>query len=133
MSEPSPPTIAAAVIVEDERVLMVCRRVEEGQLAWQFPAGAVEQGESEEDAAIREACEETGLTVRAIKPLGTRVHPLTGRTMAYIACARLSGTATVAAEREVAAVDWCSRATLAERVPYRLHAPVQEYLDAALG
>lgn len=71
MNKPSQPTIAAAVIVEDGRVLTVRRRVEEGQLSWQFPAGAIEPGKSEEDAAVRETREETGLTVRAIKPLAS--------------------------------------------------------------
>jgi 8-oxo-dGTP diphosphatase len=39
--------IAAAVIVSNGRVLLVRRRVQEGRLSWQFPAGKVELGESE--------------------------------------------------------------------------------------
>jgi 8-oxo-dGTP diphosphatase len=31
--------IAAAVIINDGEVLMVRRRVEDGELSWQFPAG----------------------------------------------------------------------------------------------
>jgi 8-oxo-dGTP pyrophosphatase MutT (NUDIX family) len=52
--------IAAAVIVVDGRLFR--RAVAEGALVWQFPAGKVEPGESAEDAAVREAGEETGLT-----------------------------------------------------------------------
>lgn len=33
---------------------MVRRRVSEGQLSWQFPAGEVEPGEEREAAAVRE-------------------------------------------------------------------------------
>ncbi len=124
--------IAAAVIVADGRLLLVCRRRPEGELVWQFPAGKVEPGESAEGAALREAAEETGLTVRALRRLGERVHPLTGRTMTYIACAAVTGTAHVAAEREVAEVVWCDRATLTTYIPYPLFEPVQEYLDATL-
>lgn len=51
--------------------------------------------------------------------------------MAYIACARVSGTATVAADEEVAAVAWCDRAALADYVPYPIYGPVQAYLDAS--
>ena len=40
------PGIAAAIVVHEGRVLMVRRRVSEGQLSWQFPAGEVEPGEA---------------------------------------------------------------------------------------
>lgn len=93
--------ITAAIIVSDGRVLMVRRRVKEGELSWQFPAGEVEAGESAEDAAVREALEETGLIVRATKHLGERVHPATGRRMIYIACAVVTGTASVHADCKV--------------------------------
>ncbi|HEY8982450.1 MAG TPA: NUDIX domain-containing protein, partial [Streptomyces sp.] len=43
------PEIAAAVIVRGGRVLLVRRRVAEGELVWQFPAGKVEVGEREEE------------------------------------------------------------------------------------
>src|SRR5215469_13760995 len=93
--------IAAAIIVNDGRLLLVRRRVAEGELSWQFPAGAVEPGESPETAAVREAAEETTLSVRVVRQLGERVHPATGRTMVYVACEVVSGTATVGDEEEL--------------------------------
>lgn len=124
--------IAAAIIVKDGQVLMVRRRVKEGQLSWQFPAGEVEPGESGEEAAVRETREEVGLTVAAIEPLGERVHPATGRTMVYVACEVVDGTPYVADEDELAEVEWCDRGKLVEHVPYPLFGPVQEYVDANL-
>jgi 8-oxo-dGTP diphosphatase len=124
--------IAAAVIIANGEVLMVRRRVEEGELSWQFPAGKVEPGESGDDAAVREAQEETGLTVREMSRLGSRVHPATGRIMVYVACEVVDGTAYVAAEGEVAEVAWCDRSALAAKVPYPFHGPVQDHLDASL-
>jgi 8-oxo-dGTP diphosphatase len=135
MSEPTNaerPAIAAAVIVKDGQVLMVRRRVKEGQLSWQFPAGEVEPGESGDQAAVRETREETGLTVRAVADLGERVHPNTGRTMLYTACDVVDGTAHVGDEEEIAEVAWCNRATLTSYVPYPFFGPVQEHLDATL-
>ncbi|PRY17011.1 NUDIX hydrolase [Pseudosporangium ferrugineum] len=135
MSQPNTderPPIAAAIIVHDGQVLMVRRRVKEGQLSWQFPAGEVEAGESADDAAVRETLEETGLTVRAAGSLGKRVHPNTGRTMLYVACDVVEGAAHVADEEELAEVAWCDRATLTAYVPYPFFAPVQEHLDANL-
>ncbi|MBQ1166365.1 NUDIX hydrolase, partial [Streptomyces sp. A73] len=57
--------ISAAIIVDGDRVLMGRRRVKEGELMWQFPAGGIEDGETAEQAAVRETQEETGLTVEA--------------------------------------------------------------------
>jgi 8-oxo-dGTP diphosphatase len=75
-------------------------------LSWQFPAGAVESGETREDAAVRESAEETGLTVRVLRLLGERVHPATGRTMSYTACEVVEGDASVVDDEELDAVEW---------------------------
>ena len=127
------PSIAAAIVVNKGRVLMVRRRVSEGQLSWQFPAGKVEPGETREDAAVRETQEETGLTVAAGKLLGERVHPKTGRLMSYTACDVLGGTAHVADTEELAELAWVAHGEIPQYVPYGLFEPVQEYLDAALA
>ncbi|ORT57964.1 NUDIX hydrolase [Streptomyces sp. CB03238] len=126
------PGVAAAVIVHEGRVLMVRRRVSEGPLSWQFPAGKVEPGETREEAAVRETEEETGLTVAAMKLLGERVHPKTGRLMSYTACEVVGGTAHVAAPEELAELAWVPHGEIPQYVPYGLFEPVQEYLDAAL-
>jgi len=127
------PPIAAAVIVKDGRVLMVRRRVAEGTLSWQFPAGAVEAGENAADAAVRETAEETGLKVWAAEFLGQRLHPATGRRMTYVACDVLDGEAVVGDPEELDAVEWVDAARLAELVPLGFFAPVQAYLDEALA
>lgn len=126
------PAIAAAIVVVDGRVLMVRRRVTEGQLSWQFPAGEVEPGETSEEAAIRETAEETGVTVHAIKRLGERVHPATGRTMVYIACEAIEGTAHVADPDDLDKTEWCDRDTLTEHVPYPFFGPVADYFAETL-
>lgn len=127
------PAIAAAVIVNDGRVLLVRRRVKEGSLSWQFPAGAVEPGESSDEAAVRETLEETGLKVEAVKDLGKRVHPATGRQMSYTACTVVDGTARIGDAEEIDAVEWLESSQLAEYVPYGFFGPVQEYLDEVLA
>lgn len=129
----SKPGISAGIVVHDGRVLMVRRRVREGELMWQFPAGAIEAGETPEEAAVRETTEETGVTVEAVKLLGERVHPKTGRTMSYTACTLLAGEARVADAEELAEVAWVAHGEIAEYVPYGLFEPVQDYLDGALG
>lgn len=126
------PGISAAIIVSDGRVLMVRRAVKEGKLSWQFPAGAIEPGEGAEDAAVRETLEETGLTVKAIRLLGERVHPNTGRLMSYTAAEVVEGEAHVADAEELDAVAWVAHSEITDYVPYPLYDRVQEYLDAVL-
>ena len=126
------PGISAAIIVEDGRVLMVRRAVGEGELLWQFPAGAIEAGESPEQAAVRETLEETGLKVEAASLIGQRVHPKTGREMSYTACQVIGGEAHVADAEELDAVAWVKLAEIPEYVPYGLFGPVQEYLEGVL-
>jgi len=143
MGQADRPAIAAAIVVADRRVLMVRRRVKEGRLSWQapkedrllwqFPAGEVKPGETGEHAAVRETLEETGLTVRPTRTLGTRVHPNTGRIMIYVACEVVDGAAHVADADELDAVEWCDRAKLAEYVPGGLFGPVQEHIDATVA
>ncbi|WP_369373640.1 NUDIX hydrolase [Promicromonospora sp. Populi] len=126
------PAIAAAIIVQDGKLLLVQRRVSEGSLSWQFPAGAVEAGETFEDAAVRETVEEAGLTVEAVKMLGERVHPNTGRLMGYVACEVKSGTAYVADTEELADLAWATPDKFSDYVPYGFAPMVQDYLATAL-
>ncbi len=53
-------------------VALASRRKRDGGLAWGLPKGLVEPGESEEEAAVREVREETGLTAE--------IHALLGDT-----------------------------------------------------
>ncbi|MEU4241043.1 NUDIX hydrolase [Actinoplanes sp. NPDC026619] len=124
--------VAAAVVVDNGRVLLVRRAVAEGRLSWQFPAGKFEPSESGEQAAVRETFEETGLAVRPIGSLGERVHPDTGRVMIYVACEMVGGAAHVASNEEVAEVVWCDRDSLMALVPYPIYEPAQRYLDDRL-
>jgi 8-oxo-dGTP diphosphatase len=131
--EPERPAIAAAIITLNGRVLMVKRRVAEGSLSWQFPAGEVETGESSIDAAAREALEETGVQATQGELLGERTHPKTGRKMVYVAFEHAEGEAFVADSEELDHVEWAPLSALREYVPYGLFEPVQEYLDRKLG
>ncbi|MBR5968815.1 MAG: NUDIX hydrolase [Lachnospiraceae bacterium] len=56
---------AAACIKDAEGKILLQRRADRG--TWGFPGGALEYGESAEQAAVREVREETGLEVRVRK------------------------------------------------------------------
>src|SRR6202008_532206 len=59
-----------AIIVEDSRGLLVKRAHPPLQAQWSIPGGALEIGDLGRDAAVREAREETGLTVEPGELLG---------------------------------------------------------------
>jgi 8-oxo-dGTP diphosphatase len=59
---PAAPIVAVgAVILDEDRILLIRRAQEPARGLWTFPGGAVELGESLEEAVKREALEETGL------------------------------------------------------------------------
>lgn len=49
--------------------VLASRRTRAGDLVWGLAKGQIEEGESVEDAAVREVEEETGITVRLMQPL----------------------------------------------------------------
>src|ERR1700739_2335578 len=59
-----------AIVIDGDRVLLVKRAHPPIQGQWSIPGGVLEVGELVRDAAIREAREETGLTVEPGELLG---------------------------------------------------------------
>lgn len=125
--------IAAAVVLHGCKLFLVRRRLREGSLLWAFPSGHVESGETPEEAAVREAKEEVGLTVVPVKQLGERVHPVTSRRVVYIACTSEAADARVVDADELADLAWCGHDELATYVPDGFFPAVQEYLNTELN
>lgn len=124
--------VVAAIVTSHLGVL--AGRRNDGTPPWTFIAGKIEPGESQADAAVREVKEETGLTVLAgEREIGRRVHPKTGRTMIYLACAPVGGTDVfVGDEKELAEVRWLSLDEAEELLP-GMFEPVHEHLRNAIS
>jgi 8-oxo-dGTP diphosphatase len=99
------PKVAVAVIVGQEgRLLLNRRAIEPGLGAWSFPSGYVNRGERLEEAAAREAKEETGLDVRVGGLIG--VYSESGNPVVLIVYAAESWTGVPAPGEEVSEVGW---------------------------
>jgi 8-oxo-dGTP diphosphatase len=81
-----------ALILRDGRMLLIKRGVEPHKGHWCPPGGVIEEGESPEEATIREVREETGLDVRVRAKLGEVLGPVTGRYLGVFLCAVEGGT-----------------------------------------
>jgi len=61
------------IVRDGERFLVIQRAATvRAPLMWCFPGGEIEEGESEEDALVRELREELNLSVRALRRLAVR-------------------------------------------------------------
>jgi len=115
--------VSALLLVRDRRVLMVRAR---GRDVLYLPGGKAELHETDVEAAIREAYEETGLRLTAsdVEPFGTVLEAAHGQgegTMVAMALflVRPGGTAdsaTPVASAEVDEVEWVTSAD-ADRCP----------------
>jgi 8-oxo-dGTP pyrophosphatase MutT (NUDIX family) len=59
----------ARIVLIENNALLLMHRLKSGREFYSFPGGGIEEGETPENAAVRETKEETGLTVTVIKKL----------------------------------------------------------------
>jgi mutator protein MutT len=108
-----------AIIIDEDRVVLVKRRHAPLQGKWSIPGGVLEVGETLRKAVVREAREETGLTIEPGELLGVfeRVLPDDQGRMRYhyvlidFLCQRVTGELSAADDAEQAR--WFQRHELA--------------------
>lgn len=105
------PVLGVLGIVRDgERVLMIQRsKTVRVPLAWCFPGGAIEDGESQVEALVREMREELELVVQPGELLMTQTKH-DGRLILYCWSAEIVGGVLAANPKEVAEARWMTPA-----------------------
>ena len=118
-------TSAGGLIVDHESgaAAVIGRLDRRGRLLWSLPKGHIEEGETAEQAAVREVEEETGIIGCVVAPLGTidfwfvaedrRVHKTVHHYLLEAAGGELSD-----ADLEVDEVAWVPLGELAARLAY---------------
>ncbi|MBN3554616.1 NUDIX hydrolase [Fictibacillus nanhaiensis] len=92
--------LAQGVVIHEGQILLVQQKVKRGDIVWNFPGGGVEEGENFEQACIREVLEETGYTVKIIKPVTKSKEKQT------FLCELISGTLTIEDDEDILDVRW---------------------------
>lgn len=99
--------VALSIILHpDGQRVLIARRLENVHLAgfWEFPGGKVEEGETAVDCAVREAREEAGLDVTAVRQLMPVMHTYPERTVRLtpVLCQSASEDAKPLSSQEIA-------------------------------
>ena len=103
-----PAVTVDAVIVKEGRIALIKRKNEPFKGKWALPGGFVDYGEKTEDAAVREALEETSLNVELLSLLGVYSDPKRdprGHTVGVIYLAKPVGGELKAAD-DAAEAKW---------------------------
>lgn len=100
--------IAGVVIEERGRYLMVQERQEKCYGQWNWPAGHVDEGETYEQTAIREAKEEVGIDIELGEKIGEWVDRDGDRTRVLFAAKRTEGDISIKND-EILGAAWLTR------------------------
>ena len=104
------PKEAVSIVIFNEKneiLLIHEKRYTVGRLEWEIPAGKIEAGESKEDAARREAMEETGCTLKDLTFLCSQ-NPANGMSdcLCHVFAARVDTESAIRDTDEVDSKAW---------------------------
>lgn len=135
MEAQAPKKVVLALIEYEGKFLLIRRRLSFFKVEWAFPGGIIEEGETEEEAVVREAKEEVCLNVRARKKIFERKHPNTLVQIAYFDCELLGSEkeAKVGQEDEITEIEWVPAEKVLDRFTSDVHPVIREFVLSKAG
>ena len=118
--------VAFVFIRKDETILLVKQSY--GHQYWSLPGGVMEEGESIDQAAIREVKEETGLNIRLEKLIGVYSKPSEGALAMTFVGEVIGGE--LRADNEIIEVCYFPLANLPENIREHLRQRVDDFIAA---
>jgi 8-oxo-dGTP pyrophosphatase MutT (NUDIX family) len=109
---------------DEIEILLAARRTRRGQLAWGLAKGGIEEGETPEEAAIREVLEETGIEAEIETSLGETKYMYVWedvriRKTVHFFLMRATGGDPADHDDEMEDVRWFPKARAFKRASYR--------------
>jgi 8-oxo-dGTP diphosphatase len=99
-------TIVCGVVLQrDGKYLLVQEKQPKAYGLWNLPAGRVDEGETLQEAAVREAKEECGFDVTLGRELLV-IHPATDKPVLHAYAAEITGGELAFPEDEILDVQW---------------------------
>ncbi|KRG13662.1 DNA mismatch repair protein MutT [Virgibacillus soli] len=109
----------AFIYKEDDKKILMVNNMEGG---WSLPGGAVEQGETLEQAVIREVREETGLTIEASEIIAVNEAKFEEKghhaLMITFKAKIIEGEISIRDKDEIADIEWVDLQRANELMPY---------------
>jgi len=123
------PRVGVGIVIRRKsEILLVRRKNVHGDGTWSTPGGHLDPGEALEECAVREAREETGVEVGSVRFLAITNDVFGEEGLHYLTVwmegEHVSGTVSVAEEREVSEVAWYP----AHSLPVDLFLPLQNLI-----
>lgn len=130
MKQPTRPLVGVSTIIcKNDQVLLGLRTAGHGAGCWQFPGGLLEFGESIEACARREAFEETGLRLGAVRngPYTNDIFVAEQRhyITIFMIADYIGGTPIVYEADKCARWEWCAWSAL----PRPLFLPIANLIE----
>ena len=101
--------VCIGIVFSNNKVLMIKRAKKEGNLAWAFPGGKLEENETLEQCCIREVFEETGIKCKVVSKIKEKIHPDTKVKINFFKCYALPGQEIVLNKNECEHILWVER------------------------